>query len=448
VDDEKRLCRSLEILLREEGPFNVAIASDYYSALEKLREPVDLVLTDLTMPGKSGLDLLRAVKAERPAMPVVLMTAYSTVESAVEAMKDGAVDYIVKPFENEKLVALLRRALKGRSVGEEPEAEAPALERFGDLIGQSPAMQKVYDLIQRAAEADATVLITGESGTGKELVARAIHYSGARKAKPFVALNCSAVPETLLESEMFGHERGAFSGAVRSHEGRFELADQGTLFLDEIGEMSPLLQVKLLRVLQEKEFLRVGGTRTIRVDVRIIAATNRDLPRAVKDGTFREDLYYRLNVVGVHLPPLRERPEDLPVLLEHFLTEKCRKNGLARKSLSEGARSALLAYGYPGNVRELENLIERACVMSRGPAIEEADLPIDRPSATADPGAAIAIESGLKNLNEMHGRLERELVERAIRAHPGKSNSELAEILGTSRRVLESRLRLYDIKKP
>ncbi|HLG18889.1 MAG TPA: sigma-54 dependent transcriptional regulator [Bdellovibrionota bacterium] len=453
VDDERRMCRSIEILLREQGPFETQIATDYYGAIEKLKEPVDLVLTDLTMPGKDGLELLRVIKHDRPELPVILMTAYSTVESAVTAMKDGARDYIVKPFENRELLRLIRRALpqSGDEVAEdagENKEKTDTRGRFGDIIGKSRVMQEVYYRIGRAAETDSTVLITGESGTGKELVARAIHFSGNRKSKPFVPINCMAVPETLLESELFGHERGAFTGAVRQREGRFELAQDGTLFLDEIGEMPPSLQVKLLRVLQERQFERVGGTASIKVDVRIIAATNRNLAAAVQNGRFREDLYYRLNVVTIEMPPLRDRLEDLPLLINYYVDEKCRRVGVPLKTLSTEAGERLLHYDYPGNVRELENLIERAVVISRGSEIQLRDLPI----AGASMGPqwdqiSVPVEGGLSLLGEVHSRLERDVIERAIRIHPGKSNGELAELLGTSRRVLESRLKFYNLQK-
>lgn len=446
VDDERRMCRSLEILFREEGPFDTLIATDYYEALEKLKEPVDLVLTDLTMPGKDGIELLRAVKKERPSVPVILMTAYSTVASAVTAMKEGARDYVVKPFQNETVLALIRRALSESKPAETEVREMPV--RFGDILGTSPKMQEVYFRVQRAAETDSTVLITGESGTGKEMVAKAVHFSGNRKSKPFVALNCTAVPETLLESELFGHERGAFTGAVRQREGKFELADQGTIFLDEVGEMPSALQVKLLRVLQERAFERVGGKETVRIDVRVIAATNRDLKAAVRGGGFREDLFYRLNVLTIEVPPLRERKEDLPLLIDHLLDEKFRKLGVPAKKLSAEARDWFLRYDYPGNVRELENLIERAIVISRKPEIGISDLPSGS-SATQLPwdSLALPLEKGMEVLDEVRERMERELIERALKIYPEKSNSELAEILGTSRRVLENRLRQYKLSK-
>ncbi|MFH1262159.1 MAG: sigma-54 dependent transcriptional regulator [Pseudomonadota bacterium] len=446
VDDERRMCRSLEILLREEGPYNTVIATDYYEALEKLKGSVDLVLTDLTMPGKDGIELLRAVKKERPEIPVILMTAYSTVQSAVTAMKEGAHDYVVKPFQNETLLNLIRKALP-ESTAERDQSSGDLPARFGDIIGASAAMKEVYFRIHRAAETDSTVLITGESGTGKEMVARAIHFSGSRKSKPFVPLNCTAVPESLLESELFGHERGAFTGAVRQREGKFELAHGGTIFLDEIGDMNPAIQVKLLRVLQERSFERVGGKETVKVDVRVIAATHRELAAAVRGGQFREDLFYRLNVLTIEVPALRERKEDLPLLIDHFLEEKSEKLGAKTKTLSSEARDWLLRYDYPGNVRELENLIERAVVISRKREIGMGDLSTSG-SATALPWDSLTLptEKGMQVLSEVQERLEKELIERALKLYPDKSKSELAEILGTSRRVLESRLKQYGLK--
>lgn len=449
VDDERRICRSIEILLREEGPFNTLTATDYYQAIERLKEPVDLVLTDLTMPGIDGLDLLRSIKQEQPQLPVILMTAYSTVESAVTAMKEGAYDYIVKPFDNQALLKLIRKALEKSSLGSTKEDQKISSGRYGDILGASSTMQDVYYRIQRAAETDSTVLITGESGTGKELVARAIHYSGSRKAKPFVAINCAAVPESLLESELFGHERGAFSGAIQKREGKFELAEAGTLFLDEIGELALPLQAKLLRVLQEKAFERVGGKETIELDVRILASTNRDLEEAHQTGQFREDLFYRLNVITVHVPPLREHKEDLPVLIDYFLLEKCRKMGIPPKKISKSAWDWLLAYDYPGNVRELENLIERTVVITRSPIIELTDLPQgDKPHLLPWEEFKLPLENGLGLMERFRIRLERDLIERAVQRYPDKSNSELAEILGTSRRVLESRMKRYNLAKP
>lgn len=446
VDDERRMCRSLEILLREEGPYNTLIATDYYEALEKFETSVDLVLTDLTMPGKDGIEVLRAVKKEKPSVPVILMTAYSTVHSAVLAMKEGAYDYVVKPFENEHLLGRIRKAILAVERESSEPKEMPA--RYGDIIGSSSKMKEVYFRVQRAAETDSTVLITGESGTGKEMVAKAVHFSGNRKARPFVPLNCTAVPETLLESELFGHEKGAFTGAVKQREGKFELADHGTLFLDEVGEMTPAIQVKLLRILQERSFERVGGKSTVSVDVRVIAATNRNLKEAVRTGHFREDLFYRLNVLTIEVPPLQERKEDLPTLIRHFLNEKSRKLGLPVKSVSSKAMDWFLQYDYPGNVRELENLIERAVVISRNTEIEMSDLPAGG-GATHLPleTLALPLEKGLEVLEEVREKLEREVIERALKLYPDKSNSELAEVLGTSRRVLESRLKLYNLEK-
>ncbi len=447
VDDERKMCRSIEILLREEGSFETLIATDYYEAIQKLKQPVDLVLSDLTMPGKDGIELLKAVKGEHPDLPVILMTAFSTVQSAVTSIKEGAFDYIVKPFENERLLSLIRKALGSKSV-DFTQFQKGSKTRFGDILGQNKKMQDVFYRIQRAADTDSTVLIMGESGTGKELVAKAIHFSGSRKSKAFIALNCAAVPESLLESELFGHEKGAFSGAIKQREGKFELADHGTLFLDEIGEMTPSLQVKLLRVIQEKEFERVGGKETIKVDVRIIAATNRNLAQAVKHGQFREDLFYRLNVITIDIPPLRERREDLPLLIDHFLFEKTRRIGVPPKKLSSEARNWLMSYDYPGNIRELENLIERAVVISRDSTISITDLPVKSSAALNWQDVSLPADGGIALLEEIKTHLERDLIFRAVQLYPDKSHTELAEILGTSRRVLESRLKIYNVTKP
>ncbi|MCB0308147.1 MAG: sigma-54-dependent Fis family transcriptional regulator [Bdellovibrionales bacterium] len=449
VDDEKRICRSLEILLSEEGQYRVKTATDYYAALDSLKGPVDLVVTDLTMPGKSGLELLCAIKKEKPDLPVILMTAYSTVESAVTAIKEGANDYIQKPFDNDELLSLIHKVLMANHKISVADEDTPFRARFGDMIGNSRQMQDVYRWVSRAAETDSTVLISGESGTGKELVAKAIHFSGSRKSKAFIAINCAALPENLLESELFGHRKGAFTGALRDKEGKFELADHGTLFLDEIGEMPLNLQSKLLRVLQEKEFERVGDSATIKVNVRIIAASNRNLENAVIEKLFREDLFYRLNVLAIHVPPLRERREDLPLLIDHFLEEKARRAGVLKKTLSKEAASYLLQYDYPGNIRELENMIERAVVISQNPSIELEDFPAQGHGLkkNSDLSTQIPMEEGLKKIEEIKFKLEKEVIERALKNYPDKSNSEIAELLGTSRRILEMRLKRYNITK-
>ncbi|MEZ4705011.1 MAG: sigma-54 dependent transcriptional regulator [Bdellovibrionota bacterium] len=446
VDDEPGIRTTLSVLIREETGFLVETADGYYQAIEKLRHPFDLVISDLTMPDKSGIDLLKEMRRTGLSVPFILMTAYSTVGSAVEVMKEGAFDYVVKPFDNDKMIDMVFSATRHprdhSDQGEKMEA------RFADLLGKSQAMNQVFYHVQKAAQTDSTVLITGESGTGKELVARAIHYTGVRKSKPFVPLNCAAVPEHLLESELFGHERGAFSGAIRSREGKFELAQKGTLFLDEIGEMDPSLQVKLLRLIQEKSFERVGGQKTFHVDVRLIAATNRNIEKAIASGQFREDLFYRLNVIHIQLPPLRERREDLDILCEHFLSKKSRKLGIPTRALSKAAKEFIHQYSFPGNVRELENMLEQACIMSRNEILQKEDL-VFRPStqSVSSQDVAIPIEKGFHKIRVLQESLEKQLLEKALSTYPEKSNEELAHITGTTRRVFEKRLKDYGIDK-
>jgi two-component system response regulator HydG len=378
ADDDPAVRESLERILKREG-YQVIAASDGQAGLERLKEGgVDLVLADLKMPGLSGLDLLRAAKTVAPDVDVIMLTAFGTVEEAVQAMKDGAYDFLTKPFQRAQLIRLIRKALERRALIAENRALQQRLEdllRQGAVIGTSPAFQRMMTLIEQVAPSSATALIQGESGTGKELAARAIHERSARRSGPFVAVNCAALPETLLESELFGYEKGAFTGATGRKEGRFELADGGTLFLDEVADLSAVTQPKILRVLQEGEFERVGGTKTLRVDVRIVAATNQELARLVRERRFREDLYYRLNVITITVPPLRDRREDIPVLAHHFLRVYAAKNNRRLEGFSEEALARLEAYAWPGNVRELENAVERAVVLARGSVIEVVDLP-------------------------------------------------------------------------
>jgi len=378
ADDDPAVRESLERTLEREG-YAVVLAPDGQAAMERLRAGgIDLVLSDLRMPGLTGLELLREVKALSPDLDVVMLTAFGTVEEAVKAMKDGAVDFLTKPFQRAQLIRVIRKALERRALIQENKALQRRLDdllRQGDYIGVSPAFRRMMMLVDQVANSSATVLIYGESGTGKEGAARAIHERSPRRAGPFVAVNCAALPENLLESELFGHEKGAFTGAAGRKEGRFELADGGTLFLDEVADLSPVTQPKILRVLQEGEFERVGGTRTIRVDVRIVAASNQDLGALVREKRFREDLYYRLNVITVTAPPLRERREDVAVLAQHFLRLYAAKNNRKLEGLSDEALRCLEAYAWPGNVRELENVLERAVVLARGPVVDVADLP-------------------------------------------------------------------------
>lgn len=393
VDDERNYLLVLEDLLTDEG-YSVITAERAERGLEVLREhSVDAVVTDMKMPGMDGMTFLEHVHAANPDLPVIMMTAYGTVEKAVEAMKKGAYDYILKPFENEELKLVVRKAVEHHHLIRRNQDLTQALQErycFDNIIGKSAPMQRIYDLIERVAPTKATVLITGESGTGKELIARAIHYNSPRKNHSFISVNCGALPENLLESELFGHERGAFSGAVALRKGRFELAHQGTLFLDEISEMSPSLQVKLLRALQEMAFERVGGSETLHVDVRVVAASNRNLKAETTAGRFRSDLYYRLNVVHITLPPLRERPEDIPLLADHFLKKYARETGRENFRIHPEALRYLLDYPWPGNVRELENTIERAVILAAEEVITPRDLPqeIRRPrTSTVEAGS-------------------------------------------------------------
>ncbi|MCC6546157.1 sigma-54-dependent Fis family transcriptional regulator [Candidatus Sumerlaeota bacterium] len=392
VDDEPRMTQVLGILADRWG-YEVRTASNGDEALRVLQDyPAELIVTDLKMPGLDGAALLDAVKARHPEVAVIIMTAHATVKSAVDAMKAGAYDYIMKPFENEELRLTVERALDYSRLKKDNaymRRELGAKYRVDKIIGDSPQILDVLKLIERVAPTRATVLVTGESGTGKELVAKAVHFRSGRSTGPFVRVNCAALAETLLESELFGHEKGAFTGAVRTHHGKFEEADGGTIFLDEIGETSNNFQTKLLRVLQEGVLTRVGGMANISVDVRVIAATNRDLQQRVREGRFREDLFFRLNVVPIHLPALRERSSDIPQLAENFIRSAAQANDLPPKQLRDDAVEALKNYDWPGNVRELENTIERAIILSPDRTITAADLWIPSPArADSTPSAA------------------------------------------------------------
>ncbi|HUK86414.1 MAG TPA: sigma-54 dependent transcriptional regulator, partial [Terriglobales bacterium] len=396
VEDEPKMRRLLELQLADEG-FATHAAADAESGLGILqREKVDLVLTDFRLPGMSGVEFLQAVKRANALLPVVIMTAYGSVESAVEAMKLGASDYVLKPFALAELVLVIRKELEAHRLREENRSLREALGQryaYENIVARSQKMQAVLALVERVAPTQATVLLGGETGVGKDLVARAIHQHSQRAAGPFVKINSTAIPETLLESELFGYEKGAFTGAAGSKPGKFELAHKGTLFLDEIGDVPPATQVKLLRVLQEREFERLGGTKTLHVDVRLIAATNRDLRSALEEGSFREDLYYRLNVVAIDIPPLRERKEDVPALAEHFLARFARESGKKIAGLAPEALKRLVDFHWPGNVRELENVMERAVTLCAGSMLGAGDIHLDsRPAAAA--GAAPVLPEG------------------------------------------------------
>ncbi len=367
VDDEPNIRRVLEVMLKKEG-YDVHLAECGKKAVDiASNTTIDLLISDLIMPDMTGVEVLKIVKELQPHCTAIMITAYGTIKTAVEAMRLGAYNYIPKPFDIDEMRTMIQHALSNRILEQENyelRAQLKTTYRFDNIVGNSGKMQELFKLIERAADSRATVLITGESGTGKELIARALHYNSPRANKPFVAVSCAALTETLLESEMFGHEKNAFTGANAQKAGRFELAHQGTLFLDEVGEIPPSIQVKLLRVIQEREFERVGGTRPLHVDVRLITATNRDLEIEVNNRKFREDLYYRLQVVQLHVPPLRERIEDIPALVDHFLVKYNRENGRRIKGCTPEAMEHLMKYDYPGNVRELENAIERAVVLA------------------------------------------------------------------------------------
>src|SRR5438105_9398352 len=372
ADDDPGLRESLERTLTREG-YRVVLASDGRAALERVQAGgVDLIVTDLRMPGLTGLELLRAAKAIMPDVDVILLTAFGTVEEAVKAMKDGAYDFLTKPFRREQLIKLVDKALERRDLIEQNRALKKQLEDIrakGQMIGASPSFRRMLTLVDQIADSSATILIQGESGTGKELVARTIHERSARRNGPFIAVNCAALPETLLESELFGYEKGAFTGAAGRKEGRFELANGGTLFLDEVADLSLVTQPKILRVLQEGEFERLGGTRAVKVDVRIVTATNQDLGQMVRDKRFREDLYYRLKVITINVPPLRERRADVRVLPEHFLRPYAAKNNRVLGGFTDEGLRRLEGYSWPGNVRELENVVERGVVLARSALI-------------------------------------------------------------------------------
>ena len=441
ADDDPGLRESLERTLTREG-FHVVLASDGNAALERLRGGgIDLVLTDLKMPGLTGIEVLRAAKAIAPDVDVILLTAFGTVEEAVRAMKAGAYDFLTKPFQRPQVLRLIRQALERRDLiqqNRELQQRLDVLLQQGIAIGSSPAFRRMMMLVDQVADSSATVLIQGESGTGKELVAKTIHARSARRKGPFVAVNCAALPETLLESELFGYEKGAFTGAAGRKEGRFELADGGTLFLDEVADLSPVTQPKILRVLQEGEFERLGGTRTLRVDVRVVAATNQDLAQMVREKRFREDLYYRLNVITINVPPLRERREDIHVLAQHFLRMYAAKNNRKLEGFTDEALRRLEAYAWPGNVRELENVIERGVVLARSAQMDIADLPPEIAGATPLPEGVLSVRIGTPL-----AEVEQRLLEETLRVTKG-NKTLTARLLGIDPRTVSRKLERQD----
>jgi DNA-binding NtrC family response regulator len=437
VEDEAKMRRLLELNLEDDG-FTTLSAEDAEKGLQLLQDgAVDLVVTDLKLPGMSGLDFLQAVKRFQAALPVVVMTAFGTVETAVEAMKAGASDYVLKPFSLDEMRMVVHKELDVRRLRAENRALREALQQryqHPNVVAGSAKMQEVLATVERVAPTNSTVLLGGESGVGKDLVARAIHEKSRRASGPFIKINSAAIPETLLESELFGYEKGAFTGATASKPGKFELADKGTLFLDEIGDVPPATQVKLLRVLQEREFERLGATRTIKVDVRMVAATNRDLRAALEEGTFREDLYYRLNVVPIDIPPLREHKEDIPDLVKLFLSRLTEEAATKITGISPQALNILMDHRWPGNVRELQNVIERATALATGPVLEAADIHIDSQRTKPADLSSRFLPEGV-TLEQW----EDEMIREALRRSDG-NKSQAARLLGLSRNALRYRL--------
>jgi len=442
VDDEDGMRRLLSRVLTREGYETSAVANGAEALRLVASERFDLVVTDIKMPEMDGLQLLAELKEYEPSLPIIVITAYGTIENAVQALRSGAYDYIAKPFENDEIKLTVAKAFERERLLAENRylhAELEGRYDFSGIVGGSLAMQQVYDMASSVAVSNANVLITGESGTGKELLARSIHYSSLRKEKPFVVLNCAAISEGVLESELFGHEKGAFSGALDTRKGRFERADQGTLFIDEVAEMSMAAQVKLLRVIQEHEFERVGGNKTISVDVRIVAATNKKLEDQVKNGNFREDLYYRLNVVNINVPPLRSRREDVEPLSRFFLEKYTSETGKKITDLSPRALSCLLAHDWPGNVRELQNAIERAVVLSKGSVLTPRDFP---QGMQGDDQICLQIPEKGGSLTDILEDLERQLIIQTLQREDG-SQTRAAETLGIKRTTLRYKMEKY-----
>ncbi len=441
VDDEKNIREGLREALALDG-YSVSMAADGAEALRAFENgDVDLVITDLKMPKVSGEDLLKKVASLYPTVPVIILTGHGTIESAVQAMREGAYDFLTKPVNLDHLSLLVKRALGSRELVLQNRALQEELERknqFASIIGKSREMKQVFEMVRQVAPARTSVLITGESGVGKEMIAEALHYNSPRREKPLIKLHCAALAETLLESELFGHEKGAFTGAVARKRGRFELANMGTLFLDEIGEIDRNIQIKLLRVLEEKKFERVGGEETIEVDVRLIAATNKDLSQAISEGGFREDLYYRLNVVNIHIPPLRDRKEDIPLLIAAFLSEFTLENGKQIDGIDPKARLALFNYSWPGNVRQLRNSMESAVVLCKGSVITLDDLP---PAVRGDSSEEVIRLPVGTSLADM----EKEVI-RSTLNREGGNKSRTAEILGIGRKTLHRKLQEFGME--
>jgi two-component system response regulator AtoC len=450
ADDDASIRSLLKQLLSDEG-FNVLEASTGIEVVDKVKESSpDLVIMDVRMPELDGIEALARLKSTNPKTAVLIMTAFGSSNAAIRAMELGAFDYITKPFELDKISHSVKRVLDYQDLTQEVEVlrdEISSLVQTERIVGNSPAMQEVYKTIGKVAKADATVLITGESGTGKELVAEALHFNSNRRSGPLVKVSCAALPETLLEAELFGHEKGSFTGAMTQRRGRFEMADKGTIFLDEIGEMTVPTQTKLLRVLQERKIERIGSNLPIKVDIRIIVATNKDLQKEVEQSKFRDDLYYRLNVINIHMPPLRDRKEDIPSLVEHFLAKHRYSATAQPAAISEEAIRRLMEYNWPGNVRELENVIERAVVLSRGQIITSRELPFgDHEAGEGEEGEGEAETKGDSSFfKKSVAQFEKDLIMKALRDANG-NRSKAAEMLGIYRRLLYAKIKEYGLE--
>ena len=449
ADDDASIRSLLKQLLSDEG-YSVVEATTGTEVVEKVKETnPDLVIMDVRMPELDGIEALSKLKASSPKTSVLIMTAFGSSNNAIRAMELGAFDYITKPFELDKISHTVKRVIEYRDLTSEVQVlrdEISSLVQTERIVGNSPAMQEVYKTVGKVAKADATVLITGESGTGKELVAEALHYNSNRRSGPIVKVSCAALPETLLEAELFGHEKGSFTGAMTQRRGRFEMADKGSIFLDEIGEMSLPMQTKLLRVLQERKIERVGSSLPIKVDIRIICATNKDLQRQVEQQKFRDDLFYRLNVINIHMPPLRDRKEDIPALVEHFLAKHRYSATAQPAAISEEALKRLMEYDWPGNVRELENVVERAVVLSRGQIITSRELPFGDHEADGheeEGGDESSVEKSF--FKKSVAQFEKDLIMKALRDANG-NRSKAAEMLGIYRRLLYAKIKEYGLE--
>ncbi len=451
IDDSTEILENLSDYLISEG-YEITTASDGTTGISMMEKNCyDLILTDMKMPGADGIEVLRYAKEHSPESICIILTGYGTIKNAVEAMKNGAFDYLTKPVKLDEISLTLKRALEYRNLKRENANLRSQLRKkyqFKNIIGESPAMQEVFETVEKVADTDSTVLILGESGTGKELIARALHYHSYRKDGPFVPVNCAAIPSELLESELFGHEKGAFTSAIRTRIGRFELANGGTLFLDEIGDMNPNLQSKLLRVLQERQFERIGGVKPIKVDIRIISATHQDLKKAVLKKRFREDLYYRLNVIPIEIPPLRERRSDIPLLVHHFIHHFSRSKRKKVTGISDEAMERLMEYDWPGNVRELENMIERMVILTNNEVIDVSDLP-ERvlPVSSGEISRHLNIpEEGL-SLETALNEFEKELILQALNKS-GWVKNKAAQLLQVNRTTLIEKIKRQNIQRP